>query len=58
MSTGAYKRFGCKGCSYIYDEAKGDPDAGLKPGTRFEEIPDGWSCPLCGLTKADFEEIR
>ncbi|MDD3610622.1 MAG: FAD-dependent oxidoreductase [Halothiobacillaceae bacterium] len=47
-------RWICKTCGWIYDETKGDPDSGLAPGTRFEDIPDDWSCPLCGVTKADF----
>ncbi|MGD8909609.1 MAG: FAD-dependent oxidoreductase [Chromatiales bacterium] len=53
MSDPAYRRWICDACGYIYDEAKGDPDSGLAPGTRFEAIPDDWLCPLCGLTKAD-----
>ena len=45
----------CHACGYIYDEAQGDPDGGLPPGTRYAEIPDDWGCPLCGVTKGDFE---
>lgn len=45
----------CHACGYIYDEETGDPDGGLAAGTRFEDIPDDWACPLCGVTKADFE---
>lgn len=44
----------CDACGYIYDEAVGDLDSGLAAGTRFEDIPDDWSCPLCGVTKGDF----
>lgn len=44
----------CHACGYIYDEEQGDPDGGLPPGTRFADIPDGWACPLCGVTKNDF----
>ena len=51
----AFRQFICRACGLIYDEAKGDADAGLPPGTRFEDIPDDWSCPLCGVGKADFE---
>ncbi|MEP6874410.1 MAG: FAD-dependent oxidoreductase [Burkholderiales bacterium] len=51
----AWRQFICKACGLIYDEAKGDADSGLAPGTRFEDIPDDWDCPLCGVTKADFE---
>jgi rubredoxin-NAD+ reductase len=38
----------------VYDEALGDADHGLPPGTRYEAIPDDWSCPDCGVTKTDF----
>ncbi len=47
--------FICRACGLLYDEAKGDEDSGLAPGTRFADIPDDWACPLCGVTKADFE---
>ncbi len=53
MNDTAYLRWICDACGYIYDEAKGDPDSGLAPGTRYQEIPDDWQCPLCGLTKRD-----
>ena len=51
----ALRRFICRACGYIYDERDGDPDSGVAAGTRFDDIPDDWSCPLCGVTKADFE---
>ena len=44
----------CKACGLLYKEEEGDPDSGLAPGTRFEDIPEDWFCPLCGVTKADF----
>lgn len=50
-----YRQYVCRACGLIYDEAKGDPDSGLAPGTRFEDIPEDWECPLCGVTKSDFE---
>jgi rubredoxin-NAD+ reductase len=50
-----WELFICKACGLIYDEAKGDPDSGLAPGTRFADIPEDWACPLCGVGKADFE---
>ncbi|KER72369.1 FAD-dependent oxidoreductase [Burkholderia cepacia] len=50
-----WRRFLCRACGLIYDEELGDEDSGLVPGTRFEDIPDDWECPLCGVTKADFE---
>lgn len=49
-----YRQYICNACGWIYDEAKGDPDSGLAPGTRYEDIPDDWACPLCQVTKADF----
>ena len=48
----------CRACGLIYDEEKGDPDSGIAPGTRFEDIPDDWECPLCGVTKTDFEPFE
>ena len=54
-SVGAISLYICRACGLIYDEAKGDEDSGLAPGTRFADIPDDWACPLCGVTKADFE---
>lgn len=48
----------CTICGMIYDEEKGDPDSGIAPGTRFEDIPDDWVCPDCGATKDAFEKIE
>ena len=48
------KQYLCDVCGYIYDEAVGDPDGGIAPGTPFEDIPDDWVCPECGATKAAF----
>jgi len=53
MTENNFQRWVCDACGYIYDEAKGDPDSGLMPGTRYADIPDDWQCPLCGLTKSD-----
>jgi rubredoxin-NAD+ reductase len=55
MSSAPFRQFICRACGLIYDEAKGDEDSGLAPGTRFDDIPQDWACPLCGVTKADFE---
>lgn len=49
-----YQSYICEACGYIYNEADGDPDGGLPPGTRYADIPENWACPLCGVTKADF----
>jgi rubredoxin len=48
-------RHKCLLCSYIYDPAKGDPDAGVEPGTAFEDLPEDWVCPLCGAGKQFFK---
>ena len=55
MSEPDWKLYICKACGLIYDEREGDPDSGLAPGTRFEDIPEDWKCPLCGVKKIDFE---
>jgi len=52
--TGQYR---CTVCGYVYEPEKGDPDSGVKPGTPFADIPDGWVCPVCGAEKRYFEEI-
>lgn len=44
----------CRQCSMIYDPVKGDPDSGIAPGTPFVDIPDNWSCPICGAEKKLF----
>jgi rubredoxin len=49
------KKYKCTVCGYIYDPMEGDSDGGIEPGTPFEDIPDSWVCPVCGVTKADFE---
>ncbi|GLS43754.1 FAD-dependent oxidoreductase [Methylobacterium brachythecii] len=55
---GPWKQFLCRACGLIYDEGEGDPDSGLEPGTRFADIPDDWACPICGVTKTDFEPYQ
>ncbi len=50
-----YKIWQCLNCGYIYSEEDGDPEEGLAPGTRWEDIPDSWYCPQCGSGKEDFE---
>jgi rubredoxin-NAD+ reductase len=52
-----FRKFHCAVCGHVYDEAAGDPTAGIAPGTRFEDIPQDWSCPECGVTKADFSLV-
>lgn len=50
------KQYVCSICSYTYDEAKGIPEAGIAPGTKWEDLPEGWKCPLCGADKHQFRE--
>ena len=51
-------KYVCTVCGYVYDPEKGDPDNGVEPGTAFEDIPDDWECPECGVTKEDFSEYE
>ncbi|MGN1004141.1 MAG: rubredoxin, partial [Oscillospiraceae bacterium] len=50
------KQYVCSICSYTYDEAKGIPEAGIAPGTKWEDLPEDWKCPLCGAGKSEFRE--
>ncbi len=52
----AADRYVCSVCGYVYDPAKGDPDGGVAPGTRFEDLPDDWTCPVCGAAKEEFNK--
>ena len=51
------KKYLCVPCGYIYDPEEGDPENGIMPGTAFEDLPDDWTCPACGVGKEYFEEI-
>ena len=48
----------CTVCGYIYDPEIGDPDSGVEPGTAFEDLPDDWVCPECGVGKEEFEKLE
>ncbi len=50
------KKYECEPCGYVYDEAAGDPDNGIAPGTKWEDLPEDWVCPLCGMGKDVFKE--
>lgn len=54
-SIGWLMFYGCMVCSFVYDVKRGLPDHGIPPGTKFEDIPDDWICPDCGLDKSFFE---
>lgn len=47
----------CTACGYIYDPEVGDPDSGIEAGTSFDELPEDWVCPVCGVDKDMFEEL-
>ena len=53
-----FKTWICLICGHIYSEAEGDPANGLEPGTRWEDVPESWSCPDCGAMKSDFEMLE
>ena len=48
----------CLICGFIYSEAEGLPDEGIAPGTSWDDVPDDWQCPECGLSKDDFEMVK
>ena len=52
------KKYVCTVCGYVYDEAAGDPEHGIAPGTRWEDVPEEFECPLCGVGKDQFEEAK
>jgi rubredoxin len=51
-------KYRCTYCGYIYDPEKGDPKSGIDPGTPFENLPEDWGCPLCGVSKEQFEKVQ
>jgi rubredoxin len=54
---GAFRKYECQVCGYVYDEATGDPQHGVPAGTRWADVPDDWGCPDCGVTKATFAPV-
>jgi rubredoxin len=54
----AYRKFECVICGFVYDEEKGLPEEGIAPGTLWEDVPDDWECPECGVSKYDFEMVQ
>lgn len=51
------KKYVCDVCGFEYDPVKGHPGSGIKPGTSFEDIPDDWTCPECGVGKDQFSPV-
>jgi len=52
------KKWQCVVCGLIYDEAEGGPDDGIAAGTAWEDVPEDWECPDCGVGKEDFEMVE
>lgn len=50
-------KYECTVCGYIYDEAEGDPDNGVVAGTKWDDVPADWVCPLCGAAKDAFQKM-
>lgn len=48
------KKYVCDVCGYVYDPQQGDPDNGIQAGTAFDDLPDDWTCPVCGAEKDQF----
>jgi rubredoxin len=49
-------KYGCV-CGYIYDEAAGEPENGIDPGTKWDDLSDDYVCPVCGIGKDGFTEM-
>lgn len=52
------QKYQCMACSYVYDPEIGDLDAGIDPGTSFDDLPEDWVCPECGVDKSMFEPVE
>jgi rubredoxin len=52
------ERYVCIVCGYVYDPERGDAENGIDPATPFEDLPDDWVCPECGVGKEEFEEEK
>jgi rubredoxin/flavin reductase (DIM6/NTAB) family NADH-FMN oxidoreductase RutF len=52
------EKYKCTVCGYVYDPLVGDADSGIQPGTKFENLPDDWVCPVCGAGKDAFEKTE
>ena len=52
------RKWQCIVCGWIYDEAEGCEEEGIDPGTAWDDVPDDFVCPECGVAKEDFEMIE
>ena len=55
MAEAPYRKWQCGLCGFFYDEERGMPEEGIPPGTRWEDVPESWTCPDCGAAKGEFE---
>jgi rubredoxin len=53
-----FKKYECTLCGFVYDEELGFPEDGIEPGTKWEEVPELWTCPDCDITKLDFQMVE
>ncbi len=51
------KKYTCDVCGYVYDPAQGDPENDVAVGTAFEDLPEDWTCPICGADKDQFSAV-
>ena len=51
-------KYVCEICGWVYDEKRGNAEMDIEPGTKFEDLPDDFECPLCGVKKEDFEAVE
>lgn len=58
MEEMAMKTWQCIVCGYVYDEAQGDPEHGIAPGTAWTDVPEDFECPECGVRKSDFQMVE
>lgn len=57
LAEQAPARYECRSCGYIYEPYKGDSKTNISPGTPFEELPETWRCPVCGVRRSQFQNI-
>lgn len=53
-----FNKYECAICGLIYDEEQGLPGEGIAPGTKWDDVPDDWQCPDCGVGKSDFDMVQ
>ena len=58
IEEGKMNKYVCTVCGYVYEPEQGDPDNDVKPGTKWEDVPDDWVCPVCGASKDEFEKEK